>query len=172
MRELKKDLFEIMLEPEVDAICITTNGNYSRQGIAFMGGGCARIAAERWEKLPKNLGKCLRIHGNNIPFIIGAIDDDGNYLEPTHAMIKEKSCKALIFSFPTINNLSDGGANIDLIKRSAQLMVDYANSYSLNGIVLGRPGVGVGNLLWVDVKKEIENILDDRFIITSFENEE
>lgn len=172
MRERKQDLFEIILEPGIDAVCITTNGNYSRQGLAIMGGGCARVAAEKWQQLPRNLGKCLKTHGNNIPYIIGATNELGDYIELDHQMIVNKEYKCLIFSFPTINSLNEGGASLDLIKRSAILMMDYANSYKLNNIVLGRPGVGVGSLLWDDVKKEIENILDDRFIIVSFQHEE
>lgn len=173
MRERKQDLFEIILEPEIDAVCITTNGNYSRQGLAIMGGGCARVAAEKWQQLPINLGKCLKTHGNNIPYIIGATNELGDYIELDHQMIVNKEYKCLIFSFPTINSLNDGGASLDLIKRSAVLMMDYANSYKLKGVVCARFGSGIGGLNWYDeVFPVVKDILDDRFIVVCQEQDE
>lgn len=171
MKEIKTDLFETIYEDEVDAICITTNGQYTMQGIAAMGGGCAGVCARRWPETAQRLGKMLKTFGTNIPFVIGALDEDGNYLEPTREMIKNKEFKCLIFSFPTINNLMDG-SNLQLIKQSATVLKDYVDNFDLKGIVLARPGVGIGGLKWKDVKPEIENILDDRFTIVSFDHEE
>lgn len=171
MKEAKKDLFEMIFDSETDAICLTTNGQYNRYGHAIMGGGCAGIAAEKWPELPRNLGKCLKVFGSNIPYIIGATDDDGNYLKPDHEMIKDKKFKCLIFSFPTINRLADGG-NLQLVKQSATIMKDHADHYKLKKIVCPRPAVGIAGLEWSDVKKEIEDILDDRFLIVSFAHEE
>lgn len=171
MKERKTDLFETIFEEDVDAICITTNGQYSMQGIAAMGGGCAGICARRWPETAKRLGKMLKTFGANIPFVIGALDADGNYLEPTREGIKNKEFKCLIFSFPTINNLIDG-SNLALIKRSATILSDYVDQFELKNVMVPRPGVGIGGLSWKDVKPEIENILDDRFTIVSFDHEE
>jgi hypothetical protein len=171
MKERKADLFATILEDGVDAICITTNGHYTIHGIAAMGGGCAGICAKRWPETAKRLGKMLKIHGSNIPFVIGALDKDANYIEPNREMIKDKTFKCLIFSFPTINNLMDG-ANLALIKQSATILKDYVDQFSLQGIVIPRPGVGIGGLTWSEVKPEIETILDDRFTIVSFNHEE
>ena len=171
MQELKKDLFKCILDPEVDAICITTNGNYTKNGIAIMGGGCAGEAARRWSSMPVRLGKMLKTFSANIPFVIGVLNEQGEELELTKEVITQRQFKCFVFSFPTINNLIDG-SNIELIKRSAQIMADYANQYGLKKIILGRPGVGIGGLKWKDVKSAIESILDDRFIIVSFTHEE
>jgi len=171
MKEAKEDLFNMIFDKETDAICLTTNGQYNRHGHAIMGGGCAGVAAEKWVELPRNLGKCLKVFGGNIPYIIGAVDEDASYLKPGHEMIKEKKFKCLIFSFPTINKLADGG-NIYLVKQSATIMMDHANHYGLKKIVLPRPAVGIAGLEWADVKSEIEDILDDRFLIVSFAHEE
>lgn len=171
MKEAKADLFDMILDEDTDAICITTNGQYDRYGRAIMGGGCARVAADRYPELPKALGKCLRVFGSNIPYIIGAVDEEAKFIKPHHQMIKDKLFKCLIFSFPTINKLADGG-NIYLIKQSASIMKDHADHYNLNKIVLPRPAVGIGGLKWSDVKQEIEDILDDRFLIVSFAHEE
>lgn len=171
MKERKADLFETIYENEVDAICITTNGQYTLDGRAAMGGGCAGVCAKRWPDTAVRLGKCLKNHGANLPFVIGAIDKTGQYFEPNMRLIKERKFKCLIFSFPTINNLMDG-ANLELIRRSAQEMKVWADRFDLRGVIVPRPGVGIGGLNWADVKTVIEPFLDDRFTIVSFEHEE
>lgn len=171
MKERKTDLFETIYEDSVDAICITTNGQYTMQGLAAMGGGCAGVCARRWPETAQRLGRMLKTFGTNIPFVIGALDEDGNYLEPTREMIKEKTFKCLIFSFPTINNLIQG-ANLQLIKQSATVLKDYVEQFELKNVILARPGVGIGGLSWSEVKPAIEEILDDRFTIVSFDHEE
>jgi hypothetical protein len=171
MKERKTDLFETIFEDDVDAICITTNGQYTIQGIAAMGGGCAGICARRWPETARRLGKMLKTFGANIPFVIGALDKDGNYVEPTREGIKNKEFNCVIFSFPTINNIING-SNLQLIKQSATILKDYVDQFELKGIMVPRPGVGIGGLSWKEVKPAIEPIFDDRFTIVSFEHEE
>lgn len=171
MKEIKKDLFACISDDGVDAICITTNANYTVGGLACMGGGCAGVAARKWPEVPKRLGRLLKQFRNNIPFVIGAVDKDGNHLDLNPRMIDKREFKCLIFSFPTINNLGSP-SNLQLIKQSASIMADYATSFKLNKVILPRPGVGIGGLSWAEVKPEIEKILDDRFIIVSFDHEE
>jgi hypothetical protein len=171
MQEIKQDLFECIFDPEVDAICVTTNGHYTKSGTAVMGGGCAGEAARRWPEMPIRLGKMLRTFMSNIPFVIGAVDEKAEHLELTADLVKERKFKCLVFSYPTINNLVKG-SELGLIKQSATIMVDYAEQYNLKKIILPRPGVGIGGLSWKDVKPEIEKILDDRFVIVSFDHEE
>jgi hypothetical protein len=167
MQEIKKDLFECISDTDVDAICIPTTGNYTRNGLAIMSDESACEAARRWAEVPKRLGKMLRTFLSNIPFVIGVVDENGNHLELTDKLVKERQFKCLIFSFPTIHNIANG-TNIQLIKQSATIMVDYANQYNLKKIVLPRPG----GWLWKDVKPEIEGILDDRFVVVSLNHEE
>lgn len=170
MKEIKTDLFECIYEDNVDAICITTNSQYTMEGVAYMGGGCAGVCAKRWPETAQRLGRMLKTFGTNIPFVIGALDKDGEYIEPTRNLIRNKEFKCLIFSFPTINNLKNG-SNIQLIKQSATVLKDYVEKFDLKGIVCPRPGVGIGGLNWDEVKPEIEDILDDRFTIVSFDHE-
>lgn len=170
MKERKTDLFETIYEDDVDAICVTTNGQYTMQGIAAMGGGCAGVCARRWPETARKLGQMLKTFGTNIPFIIGALDENGEYLVPTREGIKNKEYKCLIFSYPTINNLING-SNLQLIKQSATILKDYVDQFDLKNVMVPRPGVGIGGLSWDEVKPEIENILDDRFTIVSFDHE-
>src|SRR5271166_3809818 len=121
MKEIKRDLFECIYDADIKAICITSNGQYRPDGRAVMGGGCAKTAVDKWPQIAIRLGKCLKNFGSNVPFVIGAVDREGKYIEPTMKIIKEFKYKCLIFSFPTIDKLVDG-ANIELIKRSAEEM--------------------------------------------------
>lgn len=172
MKELKKDLFSSIFDKNADAICITTNGHYTSTGVAVMGGGCAKEAAHRWPEIPKRLGRLLKQFNINIPFVIGAIGANGEHLELSEDLIKNRKFKCLIFSFPTINNLING-SNINLIKQSATILVDYANQYNLKNIISVRPGSGIGGLNYYrDVRPEISKIFDDRFTIVCQENDE
>lgn len=171
MKEKKADLFEMIHEDGVDAICITTNGMWLTDGRAAMGGGCAGVCAKRWPETAWRLGKCLKNFLTNVPFVIGALDENGEYLEPTLKMIKEKKFKTLIFSYPTIDDLMTG-AKIDLIKKSAQELKALVDRFELKGVVVPRPGVGIGGLSWGDVKTVIEPYMDDRFTVVSFDHEE
>lgn len=171
MKERKADLFETVYEDGVDAICITTNGMWLEDGRAAMGGGCAGVCAKRWPETAFRLGKCLKNFMTNVPFVIGALDDEGEYLEPSLKIIKEKKFKCLIFSFPTIDHLMDG-AKIKLVENSAKELKKLVDRFELKGIVVPRPGVGIGGLTWGDVKAVIEPYMDDRFTIVSFDHEE
>ena len=179
MKEAKKDLFASIHDPDtnVDAICITTNGHWTLDGKAVMGGGCARVCADNWPETCINLGGLLKKNfGTNIPYLIGAVNNKGFYKDPSFAVSinrkdewRKRDC--LIFSFPTIDNLIDG-ADLELIQRSCVIMMQYADLLGLQHILLPRPGAGTGGLTWKDVKGIIEPILDDRFTIVSFEHEE
>jgi hypothetical protein len=170
MKELKTDLFEAALEDGVDAICITTNGQWTRDGKAAMGGGCAGVCAREWPETAVCLGEKLRTFRMNVPFVIGALNEDGDYMEATRQMIKDRQFKCLIISFPTMDKMGHP-ANLQLIKQSATILKDYVDRFELKGIMVPRPGAGIGGLKWVDVKAALEPILDDRFTIVSFENE-
>jgi hypothetical protein len=171
MREQKADLFEMIYEEGVDAICITTNGHYTTEGLAVMGGGCAGVCAKRWPDTAVRLGKCLKNFGTNQPFVIGALDANGDYVEPNLRMIKEFKFKCLIFSFPTIDNLLDG-AKLSLIKQSAEELKKLVERFGLRNVVVPRPGCGIGSLNYKDVKPILEDIFDDRFTIVSFDHED
>jgi hypothetical protein len=170
MKELKADLFETIYEGGVDAICITTNGHYTKDGQAAMGGGCAGVCAKLWPETSFRLGTCLKNFMTNVPFVIGALDEDGVYIKPTLKLIKDRKFKTLIFSFPTIDNLMDG-AKLDLIKNSAKELKILVDRFELRGIMVPRPGVGIGGLEWDDVKPILEEYMDDRFTIVSFDHE-
>jgi len=171
LKEIKQDLFIAAGEPAVDAICITTNGQYTRQGIAAMGGGCAGICARHWPETAQRLGRLLKTFGKNIPFVIGALDANLDHIPPNQEMIKNKKYKCLIFSFPTMGHLGEP-ASLDLIKQSTLLIKDFADNFKLMGVVIPRPGCGIGGLdYYQDVRPVLNSILDDRFTIVCQEGD-
>lgn len=171
MKELKADLFEVIYDKSVDAICITTNAHYTSDGRACMGGGCARVCADRWPETSFRLGTCLKNFGTNVPFVIGALDERAHYLEPKMKMIRDRKYKCLIFSFPTIDDLMDG-AKLDLIRNSAKELRIMVDRFELRGVYVPRPGCGIGSLSYKDVKPILEKFFDDRFTVVSFPDEE
>lgn len=171
MKERKTDLFDTIYEDGVDAICITTNGHWTTDGDAVMGGGCAGVCADRWPQTCKNLGKFLsESGGKNIPYLIGALDNAGNYLEPPQDLLDKRAYKCLVFSFPTIADLMEG-AKLSLIKNSAKELKALVGRFELKGVICPRMGVGIGGLNWKNVKPVVEEFLDDRFTIVSFDHE-
>lgn len=128
-----------------DIVCITTNGIVKSNGELVMGAGCALAFKERFPEIPKILGKKVRAKGN-IPLIVGNVG------------------KTYIVSFPTKNDYRNK-SNINIIKNSAKFIVEIADYLEAEKIYIPSPGTGFGGLSKEDVYKEIEAILDDRFII-------
>lgn len=129
-----------------DAIVITTNGTI-RKGENIMGGGCAREAADRFPELPLMVARSLQVSGNQVFHF---------WLKGTH-----------LVTMPVKYNVKHK-ARMDLIKRSAQQLVDHTNGWKWQTVNMPRPGSGLGGLRWDDVKPEIEDILDDRFNVYNF----
>ncbi|MDX1372795.1 MAG: hypothetical protein R3321_10015 [Nitrososphaeraceae archaeon] len=145
MKEIKGDLFE----QDCDAICITTNGYIKKDGSCAMGAGCAWEAKERWKGMDHILGELLSKYGNHV-HIMGA------------------ELPYTVLSFP-VKKVYWEFADIDLIQRSCEEVVQIANENNWSKIIIPRPGCGNGGLKWEEVKPEIEPLLDDRFYIITNE---
>lgn len=134
-------------ELKANARCITTNGALRKNGNAVMGAGLALQARERCRiknyNLEDVLGKMIRNYGNHV-FYLG------------HNL----------FSFPTKHNWRNKYSDPVLIERSTNELVRLTDNFpNYRRILMTRPGCGNGELLWQDVKKIIQDILDDRFVI-------
>ena len=134
-----------------DAICVTTNGMLKNNGDAVMGAGIALGFAKIFPELSKMLGKKLKEQGNNVYYFLTK-DTDGVICN--------------IITFPTKNDWRDK-SDMGLIRRSTEQLVAIANTeaFGLKSILLPRPGVSNGGLLWDDVRALIAPILDDRFTV-------
>jgi len=141
MKEATGNLFE----QDVDAICITTNGSIKCDGRCVMGKGTALEAMKRKPQVAINLAQFIKLSGNNVHIIEG--DERRVWL-----------------SFPVKHNWYDQ-ADINLIERSCQQLVDMVNLHDWESVALPKPGCGAGRLTWNEVKPILEKYLDDRFTI-------
>lgn len=130
---------------ECDIACVTTNGVVKSNGELVMGAGCALAFKTAFPSLPKILGEKVKEKGNR-PLVGGKVKN------------------TYIISFPTKNNYK-GDSDLELIKKSASILVEIANFYNAKSIYIPSPGTGLGNLSKDIVYKELENILDERFTI-------
>lgn len=132
-------------DTDCDVIAITTNGEVKKNGELVMGKGIALQAKQRYPDLPKILGDFVSTMGN-IPEIVYDTD----------------LSKRIIVSLPTKNHWRDK-SDIELIKKSL-LSIEFMLDPPIT-IAIPRPGCSNGGLNWEDVKKEIEPLLDDRFVV-------
>ena len=122
-------------------LVITTNGTIKRNGNAVMGRGVAYQAANRFPKLPLELGEKL-IEGNLV------------YSFP----------KYLLLTMPVKHHWAYQ-ADPNLIVESAVQLAKLFPSGLDTCIYMPRPGCGNGGLLWKDVKPLIKDILNDNFCV-------
>lgn len=126
-------------------ICITTNGFVKENGDAVMGAGVAKQAKFLFPDLPKELGNNIRKNGNRV-----------FYFE-----------KYNIFTFP-VKHYWWQNADIDLIKKSLNELVNYIDIHNIKTVILPKPGCGNGRLNWKIVKENIDDICTDNIKIISY----
>ena len=175
MKELYGDIFE----QDCDAICITTNGFVTTTGNGVMGRGIAKRIADMVPELPKILGQSLRAVGNHTMPLV-QIQDDNNHpvtilAFPTKPEAVHNDGTNVIsqaqgkYSFGQYVPGFHAKSQLELIRRSAIELVNMVNKTNWNAVLLPRPGCGNGELTWPQVKAVIEPILDDRFIVMTYE---
>lgn len=140
---------------DYDALVITTNGFVKSNGDAVLGRGIAKEATERYFGIAKTLGIFLR--------------ERGNY---PHILVHSRPS---IVSMPVKPQWGPNGemgwkakAEIPLIRDSAEVLVNIADTEGWDRIIMPRPGCGNGKLTWEEVKPIIEPILDDRFTVVTW----
>ena len=172
MREVvNEDLFDKITE--ADAIVITTNCSVIRDSDGKLlnpMGALAGQAASRWEQIPSIYAELL-VATPNVPVILGWIPkaDHTQLLSYTDAN-KETSDDGTdtdftaLVAYPTIPTIG-APADFNLVKRSAQLLVELADLNAWEKIFLGSPGTGIGGLPVKDVHQMLSEIFDDRFMV-------
>jgi hypothetical protein len=129
-------------------LCVTTNGFIKRNGSAVMGRGIALQASQRYPSLPRMLGERIALAGNHVHSF--------GWFGPYK-----------ILTFPTKHNWFEK-SDLDLIKRSAEELLEFDLDSPDHKIYLPRPGCSNGQLKWEVVKPAIESILEsDRFILVT-----
>lgn len=136
-----------------DAYVVTTNGFVKANGAAVMGRGCAKEAAERWPKMPRQLGRYLKRYGNR-PFVF--------------------KYDLVVVTFPVKPEFGKNGepgwqakAELPLIKESARHLVEMADKFGWERVIVPRPGCGNGGLSWKRVGPALAPILDNRFTVVT-----
>jgi len=145
LKELfNKDLWEFY--DKGNWIAITTNNVVKTNGEAVMGKGVALEAANKFPTLAQELGRYLRLLGDNIPYIFPHFN---------------------LITFPTKHHYRED-SSLELIKSSTEFLIKWLKGHpEIKTIYMPRPGCGNGNLHWADVKALLEPSLDDRFIVVS-----
>jgi hypothetical protein len=156
MKEQRKNLWDM----QVDAVCITTNGYVNIRGEATMGAGCALEARAKFAGIAQELGALITAGGNHVYRL--QTPRYGWYEGETGEQYETE-----VLSFPVKHHWREF-ADVTLIQRSAQELVELTNEWSFDSVAVPRPGCGNGKLTWEYVKPVIEPIFDDRFIIVSF----
>jgi hypothetical protein len=143
MQEIEGNLWDT----PADWRCITTNGAVRSDGALVMGRGCAKQAHSMYPGLNKYLGNRITKEGNNV-----------------HAVIAHK-----IITFPVKHHWREK-ADLELIERSMNELLQYHEEFNLGRVLLPRPGCGNGQLDWEsEVKPLLEPLLennDDIVVIT------
>jgi len=151
MRQVSGDLWGFAEYGFADVVVITTNGSINKAGLAVMGRGCAKQAAQRFPILPRRLAQYIEAWGNR-PFIL------------------QRNCPPSGFTLVTmpVKHELFVSAVIDLICQSAQLLAGMAERHHWQSVVLPRAGCGNGHLSWADVGPTLEGLLDDTFTAVTF----
>lgn len=169
MREAKGDLFNY----PADAVCITTNGFVSNSNKAVMGRGCALEASQIFPDLKESLGYLLKTKGNHCHHIL--IREGTSLVSfPVKPVIKKYESKEDVVSWHREAEYTKGcyvpgfiaPADLEIIYRSCLELVDMANNWKWDSVILPRPGCGAGELDWeTQVRPILLGILDNRFTI-------
>lgn len=183
MLELRGDLFDLSsyeshpdnqsVDWQPDAIVITTNGFVKKSGECVMGRGCAKQATSLYPRIAKTLGTLIRNKGNHVHLI----KEDPNILS---FPVKPVSVSCLASKKNVVRHMQNRFkpgqqvpgwacvADLQLIERSANELVDITNKYGWEKVILPRPGVGFGELKWSDVCPILNKVLDNRFYSITF----
>lgn len=133
--------------PEVDAICIPTNGVVKKDNRLVMGAGVAKIARDKFPLIDAEFGFWVNDNGN-IP-----------------ATYKYSELDYRVISFPTKHHWKDK-SSIQLITNSAHNLNEIAAFYELEIVWLPAVGCGLGGLDWEpQVGPILSTILDNRFSV-------
>lgn len=174
MQEIKGNMWET----ECDAVCITTNGYLKMNSEAVMGRGCAKQAAEYFPEIPKILGERIKKYGNvvspirhfeGVAIVSFPVKSEGFKFQ--NELDCEDIVKHMRYRFKAGETVPGWAcvADIEIIKKSADQLVKMASSHGWKKVLLPRPGCGSGELSWADVKPVLDEILDDRFYVITYE---
>lgn len=138
MNVLNADIWDLWTQGKI--ICITTNGDVRKDGLAVMGRGVALQATRRIAGIQQALGQSLKTHGNVLRYF------------------PEKK----IIIFPVKHHWNER-ADLKLIGESCDALhgLCAALDNSICPVYLPKPGCGNGGLDWTDVRPIVKPLVDE-----------
>lgn len=172
MREAKGNL----LAMDCDALCITTNGFVKANGECVMGRGIAKQVQKYLPNIPKDLGKLIKTGGNRVHLIYPERRDENIPavisfpVKPVNKVCESHNDYVSHMNFKIGDIIAGWACKADpaIIEQSAIQLVELANQYDWETILLPRAGCGAGELNWQDIKPILDSVLDDRFTAVTF----
>lgn len=141
-----------ILSPDVlnlyDAICFTSNGIVKNNGELVMGAGIAKAFRNMDNKLSLCAGIAVTSHGNKCQIVSETLQGNPVY----------------VIAFPTKHHWRNP-SDLKLIEKSSRELMKLTEQTGWSNVALTKPGCGMGQLKWEDVRAVIEPILDDRITI-------
>lgn len=142
-------------------VCVPTNSKIV-DGLAVMGAGVARVAADMFPGVRGVLAEHLKTWGN-VPGLLGYWANSTKSFFPPDRKPPVFINRTEIWSFPTKDDW-DMPSTIPLIVQSAKLLDWELRHREAKLVGLPHPGCGRGGLHWKFVKFHLRQILDDRYI--------
>jgi len=153
-----------ILSPKVlqkaDAVCFTSNGIVKAHHRLVMGKGVAKTFRDSFLNLDWSAGCAVEENGNVCQIIRSTQRNPESIDGKTFDIV----------AFPTKNHWRDP-SDLDLIITSATQLVKLSDELNWKLVFLPAPGCSNGKLNFEkEVKPAIEKILDNRFVITFYNN--
>ena len=152
MLEVKGDFSKII--QNFDAIVSLNNKTVLRNGKLSMSGGLARWFKDTFQYIDQIWGQEILASNANVIF----------------TEWKDSLYNGYLVAFPTKYDVMLD-ADIGLVEICLKELVKEVDKRGIKTVLLGRPGAGLGNLRWTDVKPLCQKYLDDRFTIICYEYE-
>jgi len=168
-----------------NAVCVTTNGHFTKEEKAVMGAGLAQQAVTRFPGVSSTLGLFLAFNSKklgikkeelwNVPYLIHG--------EPVIFSFPTKPGKVLTTEvnthlLPRYRGTKPGKlipgwkalSTLEIIERSARILVRGIDLFKrVDQVILPQPGCGLGGLEWVEVEEVLRPVFDDRFLILTYQ---
>jgi hypothetical protein len=164
MKVIKANIVDLWKNGNI--VCVTTNGFLTASKKGVMGRGNALAMANTIPELKTQLGKHLVQNGNNVGFIYDRViafpvKPDYCFYEEALTNYKLRYIKRSGKGVPGFYCKAD----INLIKRSLEQLIDLIKKDNLTTVYLPIPGIKNGELPVEDVKRTLVNLPEQIILV-------
>lgn len=118
-----------------DGICFETTGSITFGNKVLVDNDFSKNILELYSPINFLLSSKLSKTKKNIPYIVGGINNNYEFININNKVLNEKTFKTLLFSFPVKNKINEE-INLELKNGSTLIMEDYLKSLNLNNVVV------------------------------------